>query len=59
MKAVGVISTTVLFLLLGYAVPAFAQDEHHEDAKPEPGLRRCRTSRWFLPLRRSDESQVW
>jgi outer membrane biosynthesis protein TonB len=35
MKAVGVISTTVLFLLVGYAVPAFAQDEHHEDAKPE------------------------
>ncbi|MFZ3378179.1 MAG: hypothetical protein WA193_00985 [Candidatus Acidiferrales bacterium] len=35
MKAVGVISTTVMFLLLAYAVPAFAQEEHHEDAKPE------------------------
>jgi hypothetical protein len=35
MKAVGVISTTVLFLLIGYAVPAYAQDEHHEEkAKP-------------------------
>ena len=35
MKAVAVISTTALFLLLGYPVPAFAQDEHHEDAEPE------------------------
>jgi len=30
-----VISTTVLFLLIGYAVPTLAQEEHHEDAKPE------------------------
>jgi len=36
MKITGVISTTALFLLLGTTVPAFAQDEHHEqDAKPE------------------------
>jgi hypothetical protein len=36
MKALGVISTTALFLLLGTAVPAFAQEEHHEqEAKPE------------------------
>ncbi len=34
MKAVGMISTTVLFLLIGYAVPTLAQEEHHEDAKP-------------------------
>jgi hypothetical protein len=34
MKAVGVISTTVLFLLIGYAIPTLAQEEHHEDAKP-------------------------
>ena len=35
MKAVGMISTTVLFLLIGYAVPTLAQDEHQEDkAKP-------------------------
>jgi glucan-binding YG repeat protein len=35
MKALGVISTTALFLLLGAAVPAFAQEEHHEEeAKP-------------------------
>jgi hypothetical protein len=35
MKAVGVISTTVLFLLIGYAVPAYAQDEHQDEkAKP-------------------------
>ena len=35
MKAVGVIGTTVLFLLIGYAVPAYAQDEHQDEkAKP-------------------------
>lgn len=35
MKAVGMISTTVLFVLIGYAVPTLAQDEHQEDkAKP-------------------------
>ncbi len=35
MKALGVISTTALFLLLGSTFPAFAQDEHHEpEAKP-------------------------
>lgn len=36
MKALGVISTAVVFLFLGTAVPAFAQEEHHEqEAKPE------------------------
>jgi hypothetical protein len=36
MKALGVISTTALLLMLGATVPAYAQDEHHEgDAKPE------------------------
>jgi hypothetical protein len=35
MKALGVISTTALFLLLGITVPAFAQEEgHDQDAKP-------------------------
>jgi hypothetical protein len=35
MKALGVISTTALFLLLGVTVPAFAQEEgHDQDAKP-------------------------
>ena len=35
MKALGVISTTAMFLLLGATVPAFAQEEHHqESAKP-------------------------
>jgi uncharacterized membrane protein len=35
MKVLGVISTATLFLLLGAAVPAFAQDDHHEEeAKP-------------------------
>ena len=35
MKALGVISTTAMFLLLGATVPAFAQEEHHQDsAKP-------------------------
>src|SRR5271163_2464228 len=32
MKVLGVISTTAVFLLLGAAVPAFAQEEHHEEA---------------------------
>jgi outer membrane biosynthesis protein TonB len=32
MKALGVISTTALFLLFGATVPAFAQEEHHEEA---------------------------
>jgi glucan-binding YG repeat protein len=36
MKALGVISTTALFLFLGASIPAFAQEEHHEEAaKPE------------------------
>lgn len=35
MKVLGVISTMAVFLLLGAAVPAFAQQEHHEEgAKP-------------------------
>jgi len=34
MKPLGLISTTALFLLLGTAVPAFAQDAHDQDAKP-------------------------
>ena len=35
MKALGVISTAALFLFLGATVPAFAQEEHHqESAKP-------------------------
>jgi hypothetical protein len=32
MKVFGVISTATLLLLLGAAVPAFAQDDHHEEA---------------------------
>jgi flagellar motor protein MotB len=32
MKAFGVISTTALLLLLGAATPAYAQEEHHEEA---------------------------
>ncbi len=36
MKALGVISTTALFLFLGASIPAFAQEERHEEAaKPE------------------------
>jgi len=34
MKALGAISTTALFFLLGTTVPAFAQDNHEQDAKP-------------------------
>jgi len=35
MKVLGVITTTAVFLLLGATVPAFAQEEHHqESAKP-------------------------
>jgi hypothetical protein len=36
MKALGVISTTALFLLLGATVPAFAQEEHHEQEGAKP-----------------------
>ena len=32
MKVVGIMSTTALFLLLGATLPAFAQEEHHEEA---------------------------
>ena len=32
MKVLGVISTTAMFLLLGATIPAFAQEEHHEEA---------------------------
>jgi len=32
MKVIRVISTTAVFLLFGAAVPAFAQEEHHEEA---------------------------
>jgi hypothetical protein len=35
MKVHGVVSTTAMFLLLGATIPAFAQEEHHEEsAKP-------------------------
>jgi hypothetical protein len=35
MKVVGIISTATLFLLLGTAIPALAQDDHHDEtAKP-------------------------
>src|SRR5580704_5400117 len=35
MKVLGLISTTALFLLFGATVPAFAQEEHHDEgAKP-------------------------
>jgi outer membrane biosynthesis protein TonB len=35
MKVLGAISTTALLLMLGATVPAYAQDEHHDqDAKP-------------------------
>jgi hypothetical protein len=48
MKVLGGISTTALFLLLGATVPAFAQEEHHEqEAKPEkqakPGKEQAQT----------------
>ncbi|MFY9907039.1 MAG: hypothetical protein WBX02_05805 [Terriglobales bacterium] len=36
MKLVGVISTAVLSLALGVAVPAFAQDQHDQDDKSKP-----------------------
>jgi primosomal protein N' len=32
MKVLGVISATAMFLLLGATIPAFAQEEHHEEA---------------------------
>lgn len=32
MKVIGIMSTTALLLLLGATVPAFAQEEHHEEA---------------------------
>jgi primosomal protein N' len=32
MKVIGIMSTTALFLLLGATLPAFAQEEHHEEA---------------------------
>jgi len=32
MKVIGIVSTTALFLLLGATLPAFAQEEHHEEA---------------------------
>jgi outer membrane biosynthesis protein TonB len=36
MKVFGVISTTALLLMLGATIPAYAQEEHHEEsAKPE------------------------
>src|ERR1700678_2248764 len=35
MKVVGVLSVAALFLLLGAIVPAFGQDEHQPQAKPE------------------------
>jgi hypothetical protein len=32
MKVLGIIGTTAMFLLLGATIPAFAQEEHHEEA---------------------------
>jgi outer membrane biosynthesis protein TonB len=36
MKVIGVISTTAVFFLLGATVPAFAQDEHHQEEGAKP-----------------------
>jgi hypothetical protein len=36
MKVLGAISTTAVFLLLGATVPAFAQDEHHQEEGAKP-----------------------
>ncbi len=35
MKALRIVSTTALFLLLGATVPVFAQDNHEQETKPE------------------------
>ena len=41
MKVLGVISTTALLLLLGATVPAYAQEDHHDqDAKPRESKRK-------------------
>jgi glucan-binding YG repeat protein len=46
MKVLGVISTTALFLLLGATVPAFAQEEHHDqEAQPEKQQEGSKTSK--------------
>ena len=36
MRALGIISTTALLLLLGATLPAFAQEEHHEQEAKQP-----------------------
>jgi len=46
MKAFQVISTTVLFLFLGATLPAFAQEERHEEAaKPEKQQEQAKSSK--------------
>ena len=60
MKAFGVITTTALFLFLGATVPAFAQEEHHEEeAKPEKQQQQAKPAKQQEEAKSQTDSKKW
>jgi len=58
MKVLGGISTTALFLLLGATVPAFAQEEHHEqEAKPEKQAQQSKPEKQAKPAKQAAQAK--
>lgn len=61
MKVLGIISTTALLLLLGATLPAFAQEEHHEQeakpAKPEPKAKPAQHEEKAKPVKPAEQAK--
>lgn len=61
MKALGVVSTAALFLLLATTVPAFAQDEHHEEeakpAKQTPAAKPAQQEEKAKPAKQEEQAK--
>ena len=61
MKVLGVVSTAALFLLLGATVPAFAQDEHHEEeakpAKQAPAAKPAQQEEKAKPAKQEEQAK--
>ena len=58
MKLVGIISTAVLFLLLGTTAPAYAQhEEHAQEAKPAEHAQGKQESRQAKSSQHAEQKQ--
>ena len=58
MKVLGVISTTALLVLLGAAVPAYAQDDHQDkDAKPEKQEQQAKSEEKAAPVKHEEAAK--